>query len=189
MGFMGNTKKYPLTNDAHVSKIFLILILEYLGHDFTFTDIQGLLEQCDIWGPTKGMGAMADAPSAVPPLVLPHCKMWWSPSPGTTCWRWDWAELLLFVPLAPGFHKSLFLTLKEWFKLQMQSGQAEASIGIYGMVIYTGERGEGSKELPVQYLSPHPSSSLLPLFWGFAGLLKVLCSVETEEFFFFLIAV
>lgn len=145
------------------------------------------LKTCGIWlgpwssgGPTKGMGAMADAPSAVPPLVLPHCKMWWSPSPGTTCWRWDWAELLLFVPLAPGFHKSLFLTLKEWCKLQMQCGQAEASIGIYGMVIYTRERGEGSKELPVQYLSPHPSSTLLPLFWGFAGLLKVLCSVKNS---------
>lgn len=26
----------------------------------------------------------------------------------------------------------------------MQSGRAEASIGIYGMVIYTGKRGEGS---------------------------------------------
>lgn len=44
----------------------------------------------------------------------------------------------------------------------MQSGQAEASIGIYGMVIYTGKRGEGSKELPVQYLSPHPSPEEAP---------------------------
>lgn len=34
---------------------------------------------------------------------------------------------------------------------------AEASIGKYGMVIYTGKRGEGSKKVPVQYLSPHPS--------------------------------
>lgn len=33
MGFMGNTKKYRLTNDAHQ-------ILDYLGHDLTFTDIQ-----------------------------------------------------------------------------------------------------------------------------------------------------
>lgn len=47
-------------------------------------------------------------------LLLPRCKMWWFLSPGTTCWRWDWAELLLFAPLAPGFHGSLFLTLQEW---------------------------------------------------------------------------
>lgn len=118
---------------------------------------------------------------------LPRCKMWWSPSPGTTCWRWDWAELLLFAPLAPGFHKSLFLTLKEWCELQMQSGRAEASIGIYGMVIYTWRRGEGSKELPVQYLSPHPPLEVsLFLLWGSAGLLKAVCRVA--NYYFVLVA-
>lgn len=38
--------------------------------------------------------------------------------------------------------------------------RAEASIGKYGMVIYTWKRGEGSKKVPVQYLSPHPSSEV-----------------------------
>lgn len=149
----------------------------------TFHEVRGLLLECDIsllpWSSgedTKGMGAMADALSPATPLVLPRCKMWWFPSPGTTCWRWDWAELLLFAPLAPGFHKSLFLTLKEWCELRMQCGWAEASIGIYGMVIYTGKRGEGFKELPVQYLSPHPSSrDSLHSLWGCAGLLKAVC--------------
>lgn len=39
------------------------------------------------------------------------------------------------------------------------------------MVIYTGKRGEGSKKVPVQYLSPHPSLKTL----GSAGL----CSAES----------
>lgn len=108
--------------------------------------------------PTKGMRAMADALLPASPLVLPRCKTLRSPSPGTTCWRWDWAELLLFAPLAPGFHKSLFLTLKEWCGLQMQSGQEEASIGIYGKVIYTWEKGRGLKS----YLSTPISKSLSP---------------------------
>lgn len=137
--------------------------------------------------PTKGMGAMADAPSPLLPSVLPRCKVWWSPSLSTTCWRWDWAELLLFAPLAPGFHKSLFLTLKEWCGLQMQSGRAEASIGIYGKVIYTAKKGEGSKVLPVQYLSPHPSlrriTVSLLFLWGSAGLPTAISYISSELLF------
>lgn len=119
---------------------------------------------------TKGMGMMADALLPASPLVLPRCKTLWSPSLGTTCWRWDWAELLLFAPLAPGFHKSLFLTLKEWCRLQVQSGLEEVSTGISGKVIYTWKRGEGSKDVPV-HTHLKKSHCLHTLPWRCAELL------------------
>lgn len=110
---------------------------------FFYLQQQGLFLLCELSFSPGALRSSDWCPITAPSLALPRCKKLWSPSPGTTCWRWDWAELLLFAPLAPGFHKSLFLTLKEWCGLQMQSGQAEASIGIYGEVIYTWKRGEG----------------------------------------------
>lgn len=131
----------------------------------------------------------ADAP---PVVSLPRCKMWWTPSPGTTCWRWGWAELLLFAPLAPGFHKSLFLTLKEWCGLQMQSGRAEASIGIYGEVIYTGKTERGGvygATCPIPESTPisRRSTVSLPALWSCAGLLQGIS--RAGNYYFVLVAV
>lgn len=86
-------------------------------------------------------------------LLLPRCKMWWFLSPGTTCWRWDWAELLLFAPLAPGFHGSLFLTLQEWWDVIYRCKVMSRSFyrKIWDGHIYREERGglsEGTCPIP-----------------------------------------
>lgn len=72
------------TNVAH---------LEY-RHTLEVSEYKGILVLCDMsfrprssGEPAKGMGTMADALLPASPLVLPRCKTWWSPSPGTTCWR------------------------------------------------------------------------------------------------------
>lgn len=83
-----------------------------------------------------------------PPWLLPRCRSSWFLSPGTTCWRLDWAELLLFAPLAPGFHKSLFLSLNgAMWTTDAKWTSRSYYRNLWEVHIYLEERG-GAWELP-----------------------------------------
>lgn len=131
-------------------------------------------------------------------LLLPRCRMWWFLSPGTTCWRWDWAELLLFAPLAPGFHGSLFLTLQEWRDVIYRCKVMSRSFyrKIWDGHIYWEERGglsEGTcpipESTPIFKVSSALQASLVHshslLFFTF---LLFLFRCSCFAFFFFLTA-